>query len=202
MMTTLEDAKMTQELKDERAAACRSGFEEQRQAGINVDWFTWQIAWHDALFAEKDAAQPPAVEGTKLTKCEQASLAWLDRLCAPGQYEKRLGPIHDWVERTLAAPTSSASGRAAEDASGDEAVGEVDYSNDLAMARWLIDPPPPKGAKLYTRPAPANQVMGLTSEQCETIRYAALIAEEQCYLETAKKLRALLAATQPSTKKE
>lgn len=29
----------------------RKGFEDQRKAGINVDWFTWQIAWHDAVAA-------------------------------------------------------------------------------------------------------------------------------------------------------
>lgn len=29
----------------------RRGFEAQRKAGINVDWFTWQIAWHDAVAA-------------------------------------------------------------------------------------------------------------------------------------------------------
>lgn len=26
----------------------QKGFEAQRAAGINVDWFTWQIAWTDA----------------------------------------------------------------------------------------------------------------------------------------------------------
>lgn len=34
----------------------REGFEEQRKVGMNVDWFTWQIAWHDALFTELDIA--------------------------------------------------------------------------------------------------------------------------------------------------
>lgn len=33
---------------------CRKGFEDQRKAGISVDWFTWQIAWNDALFAASD----------------------------------------------------------------------------------------------------------------------------------------------------
>ncbi|SMG09862.1 hypothetical protein SAMN06265784_101356 [Paraburkholderia susongensis] len=28
--------------------AMRAGFEEQRARAINVDWFTWQIAWLDA----------------------------------------------------------------------------------------------------------------------------------------------------------
>jgi hypothetical protein len=29
----------------------QKGFEAQRAAGINVDWFTWQIAWNDAIAA-------------------------------------------------------------------------------------------------------------------------------------------------------
>ncbi|CAH2910713.1 MAG: hypothetical protein CPSOU_1838 [uncultured Paraburkholderia sp.] len=39
--------------------ACREGFEQQRKAGINVDWFTWQIAWHDAMFTQVDCAPRP-----------------------------------------------------------------------------------------------------------------------------------------------
>ncbi|MEI7296659.1 hypothetical protein WCQ02_31335 [Paraburkholderia tropica] len=35
----------------------RKGFEEQRSRGINVDWFTWQIAWQAARAAAlEDAA--------------------------------------------------------------------------------------------------------------------------------------------------
>jgi hypothetical protein len=44
--------------------ACREGFEQQRKAGINVDWFTWQIAWHDAMFTQVDtkpAGHPKAL---------------------------------------------------------------------------------------------------------------------------------------------
>ncbi|MBU9468337.1 hypothetical protein LGM75_23980 [Burkholderia multivorans] len=44
---------------------------------------------------------------------------------------------------------------------------------------------------LYAAP-PAARVASLTDEQRETIRYAAVIAGEHGYLETAKKLRALL----------
>lgn len=47
----------------------REGFEAQRKAGMNVDWFTWQIAWHDALFTVHDIAgdaalarQPAAID--------------------------------------------------------------------------------------------------------------------------------------------
>jgi hypothetical protein len=31
----------------------KEGFDAQRQAGINVDWFTWQIAWQDALIVRE-----------------------------------------------------------------------------------------------------------------------------------------------------
>jgi hypothetical protein len=51
--------------------ACREGFEQQREAGINVDWFTWQIAWHDAMFTQVDtkpASQPKALTDTMLEK--------------------------------------------------------------------------------------------------------------------------------------
>lgn len=37
--------------------AMREGFEAQRRSGVNVDWFTWQIAWHDARELER-ASQP------------------------------------------------------------------------------------------------------------------------------------------------
>ena len=37
----------------------REGFEQQRKAGVNVDWFTWQIAWNDAFFDQR-AAVPVA----------------------------------------------------------------------------------------------------------------------------------------------
>ena len=55
-------------MKDgERSAkqtAMRDGFEQQRKAGLNVDWFTWQIAWHDALFTQCDIAGDEAVART------------------------------------------------------------------------------------------------------------------------------------------
>ena len=35
----------TEELKK----SMKEGFEAQRKAGINVDWFTWQIAWQDCV---------------------------------------------------------------------------------------------------------------------------------------------------------
>lgn len=41
--------------------ACREEFEQQRKAGQNVDWYTWQIAWHDAMFTHCDSA-PKAAE--------------------------------------------------------------------------------------------------------------------------------------------
>jgi hypothetical protein len=38
----------------------RDGFEKVRKDGVNVDWFTWQIAWTDArLFSAKEVAHPP-----------------------------------------------------------------------------------------------------------------------------------------------
>jgi hypothetical protein len=44
--------------------SAREGFEAQRRAGINVDWFTWQIAWHDAMFKLQDcAATTPQTDG-------------------------------------------------------------------------------------------------------------------------------------------
>jgi hypothetical protein len=46
----------TTELKQTRM---REGFESQRKAGMNVDWFRWQIAWHDAMFTELDIAGAP-----------------------------------------------------------------------------------------------------------------------------------------------
>jgi len=38
----------------------REGFAAQRRAGVNVDWFTWQIAWRDAI--ESRASQPGSGE--------------------------------------------------------------------------------------------------------------------------------------------
>lgn len=43
-------------LTDKKSSPMRDGFEQQRNAGVNVDWFTWQIAWHEALFTQCDIA--------------------------------------------------------------------------------------------------------------------------------------------------
>lgn len=43
----------------------RGGFEAQRTAGMNVDWFTWQIAWHDALFQVHDIAGDALLSASK-----------------------------------------------------------------------------------------------------------------------------------------
>jgi hypothetical protein len=43
----------------------REGFEEQRKVGMNVDWFTWQIAWHDALFQVHDIAGDELLSASK-----------------------------------------------------------------------------------------------------------------------------------------
>jgi hypothetical protein len=43
----------------------RGGFEAQRKAGMNVDWFTWQIAWHDALFQVHDIAGDALLSASK-----------------------------------------------------------------------------------------------------------------------------------------
>lgn len=48
-------------MSDINPHACREGFEQQRKAGINVDWFTWQIAWHDAMFTQVDTASQQEV---------------------------------------------------------------------------------------------------------------------------------------------
>ncbi|WP_250502790.1 hypothetical protein [Caballeronia sp. AZ7_KS35] len=42
----------------------REGFEQQRKAGMNVDWFTWQIAWHDALFTQCDIPPSASIADT------------------------------------------------------------------------------------------------------------------------------------------
>lgn len=72
----------------------REGFEAQRKAGMNVDWFTWQIAWHDALFTVHDiGGDSPTAPAQSCGDAEQAdevvtelvvalqdSLIMLDRL--------------------------------------------------------------------------------------------------------------------------
>jgi len=44
---------MTEEKNKEKQESMREGFEAQRQAGVNVDWFTWQIAWNDGWIAKE-----------------------------------------------------------------------------------------------------------------------------------------------------
>lgn len=60
------------------AGACRAGFEQQRKVGINVDWFTWQIAWHDAIFTQVDCAASPAAPAQPCGDAEQADEAVTD----------------------------------------------------------------------------------------------------------------------------
>lgn len=80
--------------------ACREGFEQQRKVGINVDWFTWQIAWHDAMFTQVDSASP-STSGQELADEKVIALAneWLterdgekrdDYLAAQHWYGNRL----------------------------------------------------------------------------------------------------------------
>ncbi|MBB5508101.1 hypothetical protein [Paraburkholderia atlantica] len=60
------------ETKTEAGASAREGFEEQRRAGINVDWFTWQIAWHDAMFKLKDCAATRQADAAPSDEMERA----------------------------------------------------------------------------------------------------------------------------------
>jgi hypothetical protein len=68
----------------------REGFEAQRKAGMNVDWFTWQIAWHDALFTVHDiAGDSPTAPAQSAEQDERAAEVELCRHCgdptdAPG----------------------------------------------------------------------------------------------------------------------
>lgn len=69
----------------------REGFEAQRKAGMSVDWFTWQIAWHDALFTVHDIAgdtlarQPAAIDKQDVKACPECggSLTTWKCLCEP-----------------------------------------------------------------------------------------------------------------------
>jgi hypothetical protein len=78
--------------------SAREGFEAQRRAGINVDWFTWQIAWHDAMFKLQDcAATPPQTDGATVAAIDQA----IDKLVYTAWYsgEQDGSEGVTWAER-------------------------------------------------------------------------------------------------------
>jgi hypothetical protein len=82
-MSDKTDNRFYREAGEINPHACREGFEQQRKAGINVDWFTWQIAWHDAMFTQADtkpASQPKALTAEQIDAImEQAQVfasAW------------------------------------------------------------------------------------------------------------------------------
>lgn len=56
-------------MTEDQIAAMREGFEQQRKAGINVDWFTWQIAWADAR-----AVTPASIADTARVKKQLSNL--------------------------------------------------------------------------------------------------------------------------------
>jgi len=53
----------------------REGFAAQRRAGVNVDWFTWQIAWRDAI--ESRASQPGSGEDAARLDFLASHEAWV-----------------------------------------------------------------------------------------------------------------------------
>jgi hypothetical protein len=73
-------------------------------------------ACKDARHAAPAVAPVPApVAWRYLTPTEQRSLQWLNDLCEPNMYLDRLGPIRDWVERTLSAPAPAEQSGAPQD---------------------------------------------------------------------------------------
>jgi hypothetical protein len=95
------------------AGACRAGFEQQRKVSINVDWFTWQIAWHDAMFTQVDCAALPAAPaqsakpvGVTPAKYETAVATLrhvIECLRKTGSYTDEEGEATDYLEPLLSA---------------------------------------------------------------------------------------------------